>query len=399
VQSGVLSASVVARSGPMAGLQLLAEDGTKLFETSPRTDDNSASGYIEAGSKYYVRVVGGLGEDCYYCVVSPPSEYLVNLSLAPGDAPAAPVALADNADISEDAGPMVIPVLANDTDVDAADTKRVVAVSSPGVAAIVQVPPSGNGVTFYPNRSYEHLKAGESVVETFSYTMEDSFGLQSTATVAVTVNGQNDAPVAVTDSVTVAKNAGPVTIDVLINDTDVDAGDTKTVVGVDGSETPGWIELILIYGVGVGQWHPGTPAIQGTVSVSADGSSVTYDPGDAFASLSAGQTAIESFRYTMVDSAGAEQTGVVVVTITGESGAAAPASVVAAAPTSPASMRSPRARAAVALASAEAKSRPRRSVETVRAAGTLTAAARNTARRLSAASVDVVFARATVNAE
>ena len=124
--------------------------------------------------------------------------------------------------------------------------------------------------------------------------------------------------------------ASSVTIDVLANDTDVDAGDTKSIVSVDGSETPGWIELIIIYGVGVGIWHPGTPAIQGAVSIAPDGQSVMYSPGNAFQSLAIGESATETFRYTRTDSAGAHSTAAVTVTVTGvASPAPAPAAAVA----------------------------------------------------------------------
>lgn len=73
----------------------------------------------------------------------------------------------------------VIDVLANDTDEDAGDTKTVVSVTEPtqgGVAVINQ-----NGSIDYTAVAF----AGE---ETFTYTMKDSKGVQSSATVTVTVS-------------------------------------------------------------------------------------------------------------------------------------------------------------------------------------------------------------------
>ncbi len=95
---------------------------------------------------------------------------------------------------------MVVSVLDNDIDPDTNDTKRVVSVSSPGVRGIVQVASGGSGVLFYPNRAYEFLKAGESVVETIVYTMADAVGAQSSSSLVVTVTGANDAPIAVSDT-------------------------------------------------------------------------------------------------------------------------------------------------------------------------------------------------------
>ena len=227
----------------------------------------------------------------------------------------APVAVADVATIAEDAGSMLIPVLTNDTDVDATDTKRVVAVSSPGVRGIVQV--ASNGVMFYPNRAYEFLKAGESLVETFTYTMADAAGAQSTAHVVVTITGANDAPVAVGDVATVSEDAGVTILSVLGNDTDVDLGDSKSIVSFNGAGYPGGWELVCIYGVCAPLAYPGVPAVQGTITIAADGQSLNYTPGAALQYLGAGATTTERFTYTIADAAGAQATTWVTLTISG----------------------------------------------------------------------------------
>ncbi|MFV0444928.1 MAG: Ig-like domain-containing protein [Planctomycetaceae bacterium] len=46
--------------------------------------------------------------------------------------------------------------------------------------------------TYNPNGRFERLNVGESAADTFTYTVEDAGGLQSTATVTVTVHGAND---------------------------------------------------------------------------------------------------------------------------------------------------------------------------------------------------------------
>jgi VCBS repeat-containing protein len=229
----------------------------------------------------------------------------------------APTAFPDTLTVVEDAGAVVASVLNNDTDPDVGDTKRVVSVSSPGVRGIVQVASGGGGVLFYPNRAYENLKAGTSIVETITYTMADAVGAQSTSILVVTVVGANDAPIAFADVSTSTENDGPQTISVLANDTDIDIGDTKTVMSVDGSGVPDTWELVIIYGVGAPRLVPGVPAIQGTVSVAPDGQGVIYSVGNAFQNLRSGQTATERFHYTMSDAAGALATNWVTLTVQG----------------------------------------------------------------------------------
>lgn len=243
-----------------------------------------------------------------------------------------PVAVNDSITVSDTSGATFVQVLANDTDIDAGDTKRVVSVSSVGVRGIVQIPSGGNGITFYPNNAYANLTAGETAVETITYTMADSAGVQSSATLVVTVTGTNNAPVAVADVATISENASSTLLNVLVNDTDVDLGDTKTVLSVYGDGYPDGWELVCIYGVCAPISYPGVPAIRGTLAVAPDGQGVLYSPGNAFQYLKAGQMATERFAYTMADSAGASSTAWVTLTIAGANDApvAAPDSLIVA---------------------------------------------------------------------
>lgn len=387
--TGTLTANVLSRSGLHAQLEIEDSDGNVVLHTEPSNGVNAASGAVTEGTSYFVRLRGSAA----YYDVGNGSEYLVNLSLTPGGtSEVVTLAVDDAATVGEDQGVIVVDVLANDTSANGA--KKVIAVDRTGLRGTANANQIGSSVVYAVGSGLQSLKAGESATEVFSYTMQDGAGVQSTAQVTVTVAGANDAPAARADSVTVAKNSGPVTIDVLSNDTDIDAGDTKAVVAVDGSETPGWIELILIYGVGVGQWHPGTPAIQGTVSVSADGQSVVYDPGEAFASLAVGETATESFRYTMTDSAGAESTGTVAVTITGAVNPAPAAALVASTASSPTHAVAGQRRVVVAQPKGESTVRMGRRLPSDQPMAST--ATRSATRRLSAASVDAVLSRAVV---
>ena len=91
---------------------------------------------------------------------------------------------------------------------------------------------------------------------------------------------------------------------VLTNDTDPDAGDTKTVVAVNGS------------GANVGT--PITTAKGATLTLNANGS-YTYDPiaVAAFQALDTGETDTDTFTYTMQDTAAVQSSATVTITITG----------------------------------------------------------------------------------
>jgi VCBS repeat-containing protein len=93
-------------------------------------------------------------------------------------------------------------------------------------------------VTYDPNNSaaLNALRVGVSQVDTFVYVVTDTAGATSTATVSITVNGQNDLPTAVVDSGAISEDATPATVtgNLLSNDTDPDLGTTLTVASVNG---------------------------------------------------------------------------------------------------------------------------------------------------------------------
>jgi len=176
----------------------------------------------------------------------------------------APVAVADAATAGEAGGSAngtagVDPtgnVLTNDTDPDTGDGKSVVSASSAATAptsvatgTVVAgrygtLTISSTGAYSYAvsnsNAAVQALRlSSDTLTDTFTYVMKDTAGLTSSSTLAVTITGANDAPVAVNDLGT-AKEAGPTsaypganaTGNVLGNDTDVDAGDSATLTQV-----------------------------------------------------------------------------------------------------------------------------------------------------------------------
>ena len=187
----------------------------------------------------------------------------------------APVAAADTASTNEDT-PLTIAaatLLANDTDTDG-DTLTITAVSN-AVNGSVALEGNGN-VVFTPNANFNGAA-------TFDYTVSDGNAGTDTATVIVTVNPVNDAPLAVADAASTNANT-PLTIaaaTLLANDTDTD-GDTLTITAVSN-------------------------AVNGSVALDGNGN-VVFTPDANF-------TGAATFDYTVSDGNAGTDTGIVTVTI------------------------------------------------------------------------------------
>ena len=183
----------------------------------------------------------------------------------------APVAVADEAVTNEDV-PVLIDVLANDTDVDG-DVLRVASVGN-AQNGRTSIDSETGRILYTPNQDFNGS-------DSFTYVVTDGQGGSAEATVTVTVNPVNDAPVAVNDSATTEEDT-PVLINVLANDTDVD-GDTLSVLSV------------------------GTPE-NGTAEIDGAGQ-VRYTPAQDF-------NGNDSFTYVVTDDQGGEATATVSVRVT-----------------------------------------------------------------------------------
>ncbi|MHA2688469.1 Ig-like domain-containing protein, partial [Vibrio harveyi] len=142
----------------------------------------------------------------------------------------APVAVNDTVATDEDTA-VTIDVLANDSDPEN-DTLTITAASVPaeqGTVAIVD-----GKLVFTPAENFN----GDA---TISYTISDG-QLTDDATVAVTVNPVNDAPVAVDDTVTTDEDTA-VTIDVLANDSDPE-NDTLTITAASVPAEQGTVTIV-----------------------------------------------------------------------------------------------------------------------------------------------------------
>ncbi|MFO0077638.1 MAG: VCBS domain-containing protein, partial [Planctomycetota bacterium] len=227
-------------------------------------------------------------------------------------------------------------VLTNDTDVDAGDTKTVIGVEagvqnsvSGGIASSItgsygSIVINANGSYTYTvdnsNPAVQALRiSGETLTDTFTYTMRDAGGLESTAQVTITVRGANDTPTAVADANT-ATEAGGLNNDsagtnpsgnVLSNDTDVDAGDSQTVVGVQAG----------VQGSTSGNVGASVRGLYGWVTISSNGE-YTYTVDNSLAAVQAlrisNQTLSDTFSYTFRDTGGLQSTTQLTITIQGE---------------------------------------------------------------------------------
>ena len=173
---------------------------------------------------------------------------------------AAPDAVNDAAAVTEDQLG-VINVLTNDStggDVgDSLTVSGVAATSSLGVALSV----NANGTVNYnaAGSAYlQTLKAGQTITDSFTYTVTDQGGLTDTATATVTITGVNDAPVvsSLIADATTAEDAA-FTLATAGNFSDVDVGDTRTYSATlsDGNPLPSWLTINATTGV-----ISGTPA-------------------------------------------------------------------------------------------------------------------------------------------
>ncbi|MFN6162949.1 MAG: beta strand repeat-containing protein, partial [Planctomycetota bacterium] len=226
-------------------------------------------------------------------------------------------------------------VLTNDTDVDAGDTKTVTdvaagSVSNPagsvgssvvGTYGSLQIAANGN-YTYTVDNSNVAVQAlrlsGQTLSETFTYRMADTLGLNSLATVTITIQGANDAPVGVDDT-NIAVEAGGLangtagtnpTGNVLTNDTDVDSGDTKTVTDVAAGSISNPAGSVASNVVGT----------YGSIQIAANGS-YTYTVDNSNAAVQAlrltSQTLSETFTYRMADTLGLNSLATVTITIQG----------------------------------------------------------------------------------
>src|SRR3989442_1594832 len=147
-------------------------------------------------------------------------------------------------------------VLSNDTDVDSVangETKAVATTGSTGTYGTLSLAADGSHpYTRHNSNAAAHslLNSVQTLTDSFGYTMQDTAGATSSATLTVTIHGANDAPVAVFFFLMIRRpprsTLFPYTTlfrsNVLSNDTDVDSvanGETKAVTTTGSTGTYG----------------------------------------------------------------------------------------------------------------------------------------------------------------
>ncbi|MEL7274455.1 MAG: DUF4347 domain-containing protein, partial [Pseudomonadota bacterium] len=159
---------------------------------------------------------------------------------------------------------------------------------------------SANGsVDFVPGDDFQNLDEGETATTSVTYQLSDGEGGFDTATIQVTVNGANDAPVPLNDTASTPENAS-VTLTPLANDGDPES-DPLTITQVNG--TP----------ITVGA--PATLPSGALVTVNANGT-VTYDPNGAFDDVAPGDETFDTLTYTVADDGASPLTNEAVIQVT-----------------------------------------------------------------------------------
>jgi VCBS repeat-containing protein len=196
---------------------------------------------------------------------------------------APPVAHADAITVYEDGGVVSVPtdaLLANDTDPNANDVIAVVAVGESALGASVSL---NNGQVQYDiGNRFQTLGAGQTLTDTFAYTIQDRKGAADSSVVNVTITGVNDAPVTTADDATAVQEDGCITAsgNVLANDSDVDQG---TVLAVENA------------GIFTGNYGNLVLNVDGSYTYTLDNASLSVQ------SLAAGQVVTETFAYQATD--------------------------------------------------------------------------------------------------
>jgi len=266
-KSGTLSITLSqpGRNGKLAGLLTVYDSkGNSIATAAGRAGGSvTVSVNVLKGERYYVRT-SGQGNTR--------GAYDVKYCLTPLKPNLAPLARGDSYSLSEDAALAVTAggVLANDADPEGKALS----------ASLVSGTQHGS-LTFNPDGTFTYVPAADfSGADSFTYTASDGANASKAATVTLTVQAVNDAPVAGDDAYAVDEDQPLAITGLLANDFDVDGDPLQAVLA--------------------------TGPAHGTLAAGADGS-LLYTPDADFSGT-------DSFTYKATD--GLLESAVATVTVT-----------------------------------------------------------------------------------
>ena len=165
------------------------------------------------------------------------------------------------------------------------------------------------------------LDANETATDSFTYTVSDGNGGTDTATLIITVTGANDNPVATNDTASVNEDATVTVSDaangvIQNNDTDADGDDTVSSLEITQIAVTGGSNSSVTSGTNQSNGTSVT-GTYGTLVIGADGTYTYVADQSAADDLATGETATDSFTYTVSDGNGGTDTATIVITVTG----------------------------------------------------------------------------------
>ena len=168
---------------------------------------------------------------------------------------------------------------------------------------------SDGSYTYAVNQTDAQVQAlhtsAETITDVFNYTIQDTGGLQDTASITFTIHGADDLPQAVADTGTMTEDDAPTSFNVIANDTqDPDHTAANTITLGPGS--------ITVTGP-AGETMVNADA---TASIVSNQVQVTLNNAD-FQQLAVGESATVTVPYTLTGDVGETSTANLVVTVNG----------------------------------------------------------------------------------
>ena len=211
----------------------------------------------------------------------------------------APTVAAAIASVAEDAQTTATGTLPTPLDMDTHDSVSFLAQNgTPGTYGTLTLNADGSYAYALDNTSptVQGLGVGETLTDTFTYTVTDSHGATASNTLTVTIHGTNDAPTVAAAIASVAEDAQTTATGTLPTPLDMDTHDSVSFLAQNG-----------------------TPGTYGTLTLNADGSYayVLNNTSPTVQGLGVGETLTDTFIYTVTDNHGATASNTLTVTIHG----------------------------------------------------------------------------------